>query len=133
MLEILVSDFSLPGLLDWCGPGLNCKRNRSTRIRRCVGSKKKTLPDSGSKKIGFDESRASEWIHWFHVDERPICVKQYAVSNISRFMWTGGLLRNNFSPRVLPFFFSSIQIFFTALISLLVINFQLILFFSIRS
>jgi len=44
-------------------------------------------------------------------------------------MWTGGLLRNNFCTRVLSFFFSSIQIFFTALISLLVLNFQLILFF----
>ena len=127
-----MSDFSLPGSLDWCGPGLNCKRDRLHEFAD-ASDKKKTLPDSSSKKIGFDESRASEWIHWFHVDERPIFVKQYAVSNISRFMWTGGLLRNNFSPRVLPFFFSSIQIFFTALISLLVLNFQLILFFSIRS
>ena len=82
----------------------------NSQIRRI--KKKKTLSDSSSKKIGVDESRVGEWIHWFHVDERPICVKQYAVSNISRFMWTGGLLRNNFCTRVLPFFFSSIQIFF---------------------
>ena len=56
----------------------------NSQIRRI--KKKKTLSDSSSKKIGVDESRVGEWIHWFHVDERPICVKQYAVSNISRFM-----------------------------------------------
>ena len=92
--------------------GLNCKCDRLHEFADASDPKKKTLSDSSSKKIGFDESQAGESIHWFHVDERPICVKQYAVSNISRFMRTGELLRNNFCPRVLSFFFSSIQIFY---------------------
>ena len=47
----------------------------NSQMRR-IPKKKKTLSDSGSEKIGFDESRAGEWIHRFHADERPICVKQ---------------------------------------------------------
>ena len=41
-LEILVSDFSLPGLLDWCGPGLNCKRNRLQEFADASDPKKNT-------------------------------------------------------------------------------------------
>ena len=93
---------------------------------------KKTLSDSSSKKIGFDESRAGGWIHWFNVDERPICVKQYAVSNISRFMWIGHLWEGycrTTSSQGFCLSFSHQSSFFAALISLLVLNFQLILFF----